>query len=84
MAPWGHPAPRLAGAMPWIGDDAHAVETLAQAASDAAAAGLELSAVGRAVGWDGEHLPGFGTGGRIDAAAIAHGGARPACRPPIV
>ena len=68
---WDHPAPRLAETLPVVGDDAHAVDALAQAAADAADAGLELTAAARRVGWDGEQLPGFGTGGKIDAAKIA-------------
>ena len=69
----GHPVPRLAGALPWVGDDVHAVEALSGAATDAAYAGLELTAAARSVGWDGETVPGFGAGGTIDAAGIADG-----------
>jgi hypothetical protein len=70
---WNHPAPRLAETLPWVGDDAHAVDALAQAAVDAADAGLELTAAARRVGWDGAQLPGFGAGGKIDAARIQAG-----------
>ncbi len=69
----GHPAPQIAEALPVVGDDAHAVETLARAGAQAADAGLELTAAARTVGWDGTHLPGFGAGGRIDAARIEEG-----------
>lgn len=65
-----HPAPRLVQALPWVGDDANAVGAIAEAAGEAAHAGLELTASARAVGWDGTHVPGFGVNGRIDAATI--------------
>ena len=57
-----HPAVMLAGALPFIGDDVHAVTTIATAAEQAASAGKALAAGLAVTEWDGEGLPGFQTG----------------------
>lgn len=53
-----HPAGMLAETLPWIGDDVHAVDDLAQAAALTAQAGQTLMAAAQRVGWDGTGVPG--------------------------
>lgn len=65
-----HPSMMLAGALPLIGDDVHAVETMAHAAEQAAAGGEALAAGLAVTGWTGEGLPGVVAGGRIDPEVI--------------
>ena len=65
-----HPTIVAAGALPFIGDDVHAISTIASATELAARAGTSLSAGLAATGWDGEGLPGFEAGGSLDLAVI--------------
>jgi hypothetical protein len=52
-----HPAAALADALPWIGDDVDAIQTMAHAVSRIADSGASLVRAARAAGWDGD-LPG--------------------------
>ena len=65
-----HPTIMAAGALPFIGDDVHAISTMARATQVAARGGTALSAGLAATGWDGEGLPGFEGGGNLDLAVI--------------
>lgn len=65
-----HPSAMLAGALPVIGDDVHAVESVASAAELASSAGSSLTAALVATGWTGEGLPGVGSGGQMDPGVI--------------
>jgi len=65
-----HPSMMLAGVLPLIGDDVHAVETLARAAERASAGGEALAAGLAVTGWTGEGLPGVVSSGRIDPRVI--------------
>ena len=70
-----HPTVMLAGALPFIGDDVHAVTTMATATEQAASAGEALAAGLAVTGWDGEGLPGFETGGRLHPGLISQASA---------
>jgi hypothetical protein len=65
-----HPAVMLAAALPFIGDDVHAVTTMAEATELAASAGEALAAGLAVTDWNGEGLPGFRSGGRFDPTVI--------------
>lgn len=65
-----HPGLRLAALLPWIGDDAHAVRSLAEASQLAARAGDTLVVAAQDAGWDGKGLPGYRTGGKFNPAPI--------------
>ena len=65
-----HPALRLLSIMPWIGDDVGAGRDLSEAAAEAGHGGVLLVDAARTAGWDGQRVPGFGTGGQIDPAVI--------------
>jgi len=65
-----HPAVMLAGASPFIGDDVQAVTTMAEATELAASAGEALAAGLAVTDWNGEGLPGFQAGGRLDPSVI--------------
>lgn len=65
-----HPGMRVAALLPWIGDDAHAVRSLAEASQLAARAGDTLVIAAQDAGWDGKGLPGYQKGGSFDTAPI--------------
>jgi hypothetical protein len=65
-----HPSTRLAGFLPWIGDDVRAVAPLARAAGDAASAGLSLVAAAGEAGWDGGDLSILGPQGQVDLGTL--------------
>ncbi len=65
-----HPSAVIAGALPIIGDDVHAVGSVADAAELAASAGSSLTAALVATGWNGEGLPGVTSGGQMDPGVI--------------
>jgi len=67
----GHPGISLLGLAPKISDDVDAARRGATASIDAAEGGLAYVAAARAAGWDGQGVPGFGSGGRIDTGVIA-------------
>ena len=69
-AAFRHPALGLLGIMPWIGDDVGAGRDLSEAAAAAGHGGVLLVDAARTAGWDGQHVPGFGSDGRIDPAVI--------------
>jgi hypothetical protein len=70
-AAMGHPSMLVVRALPWVGDDAGAVATMARAAEATATGGGALvDAVIRA-GWTGEGVPALGAGGTIDLEAVA-------------
>ncbi len=60
----------LAGILPVVGDDVRAVRTLGQTSILLAEAGGHLVEAADAAGWDGEELPGFLAGGRIDLTVL--------------
>ena len=65
-----HPSGMLAGALPVIGDDVHAITDIGTAAELAASAGGSLAAALVATGWEGEGIPGVSSGGRMDPEVI--------------
>ena len=65
-----HPAGIVAGALPWIGDDVHAVDDLALAASLSAKAGQTLTGAAQRVGWNGSGIPGVSSGSGISAEVL--------------
>jgi hypothetical protein len=65
-----HPTMMVAGALPFIGDDVHAVETIARATRQAAGGGEALAAGLAVTGWSGDGLPGVEAGGRIDPGVM--------------
>ncbi len=65
-----HPAVQLLSVLPGIGDDVSAGRALSDAAAMAGHGGLSLVDAAQVAGWDGEHIPGFGAGGRIDPGVI--------------
>ena len=66
-----HPAVVAAGWLPWLGDDVHAVETVAQAAQLTASGGVALTSAARASGWTGTGVPGLTGEAQLDLEAIA-------------
>ena len=66
-----HPAGFVAGALPWIGDDVHAVDDLAQAASLTAEAGQTLTGAAMRVGWNGSGVPGVTTSSGISSDVLS-------------
>lgn len=58
----GHPALRIAGVLPWVGDDVTAVRRLTDAASLAAKTGTTLVGAAERVGWQGGNLQGLSSG----------------------
>ncbi len=66
-----HPAGFVAGALPWIGDDVHAVDDLARAASLTASTGQTLTGAAQRVGWNGTGIPGVTGDSGISTAVLA-------------
>lgn len=66
-----HPAGILAAALPWIGDDVHAVDDLAQAGSLTARAGETLAGAAQRVGWDGSGVPGVSADSGLSSQVLA-------------
>ncbi len=60
----------MAGALPWIGDDVHAVDELALAASLTARAGQTLTGAAQRVGWNGNGIPGVSSDSGISAEVL--------------
>ena len=79
-----HPAGWLAGLMPWVGDNVHAVRALAETGELTAGAGGRLVDAARRTGWRGRELPGLGDTGlspdALDAVAPELGEAAAALR----
>ena len=80
-----HPVGWLAGRLPWLGDDVHAVRALAEAGELTAGAGARLVEAARRTGWRGGEVPGLGgdaglSPGALDAAAPELGEAAAALR----
>ena len=65
-----HPSGFLAGALPFIGDNAHAVEDLARAGSLTAQAGQTLTAAAERVRWNGSGIPGVSSGSGLSASVL--------------
>jgi hypothetical protein len=55
-----HPIGWLAGVLPWLGDDVHAVRALAETGELTAVAGARLVEAARRTGWRGDEVPGLG------------------------
>jgi len=66
----GRPAFRIAGILPWIGDDVDAIGVLTDATILAASAGERITDAAQATGWDGTSIPGV-QGGHVDVGVIA-------------
>lgn len=66
-----HPAGFVGGALPWIGDDVHAVDDLARAASLTASTGQTLTGAAQRVGWNGKGIPGVSRDSGISTAVLA-------------
>jgi hypothetical protein len=62
-----HPSVRIAAALPWLGDSVEAARRVTRSAEAAAEGGGHLVSAADAVGWNGDSIPGFAPGGRIDA-----------------
>jgi hypothetical protein len=65
-----HPGPTLAGWLPVIGDDVHAVDALAEAAVLTAEAGQTVMGAAERVGWTGIGVPGISAESPIPSAQI--------------
>ena len=70
----GHPAPLIAGLLPWIRDDRQAVQHLIDSATLAADAGTTLTGAARRVGWQGGTLAGLSEGTGSLAGTLAAAG----------
>ncbi len=66
----GHPAMRLAGLLPFVGDNVEGVAAVARAERDSAAAGLRLVEAARILGWEDILLPATTALGRVDIAKV--------------
>jgi hypothetical protein len=65
-----HPVGWLAGLLPWVGDDIHAVRALAKTGELTADAGARLVEAARRIGWRGGDVPGLGGDSGLSPATL--------------
>jgi hypothetical protein len=66
----GHPSMRLAGLLPYVGDNLDGVVAVARAERDSAGAGLVLVEAARALGWRDILLPATSSLGEVDLTKV--------------
>ena len=65
-----HPAMRLAGLLPYVGDNIDGVAAVARAQRDTAGAGLVLVEAARTLGWENILLPATSSLGQVDLTQV--------------